>query len=101
MKLVQIFLPLYDNKGRRFPARAYTREREILVERFGGLTAYMRSPARGLWKDGAATTRDDIVILEVMVPRLDRKWWNDHRRKLQKRFKQKELVVRAQDMKLL
>lgn len=101
MKLVQIFLPLYDNKGRRFPARAYAHERDILVDRFGGLTAYMRSPARGLWKDGAATTHDDIVILEVMVRRVDRKWWNNYRHKLQKRFKQKELVVRAQDMKLL
>ena len=101
MKLIQIFLPLYDNNGRRFPAKAYATERDILVERFGGLTAYMRSPARGLWKDGGKTTRDDMVILEVMVRRTDRKWWNNYRHKLQKQFKQKELVVRSQDMKLL
>ena len=42
-----------------------------------------------------------MVILEMMVRRVDRKWWNDHRHKLQRRFKQKELVVRSQDMKLL
>jgi hypothetical protein len=101
MKLIQIFLPLYNNKGKRFPARHYSVERDALVERFGGMTAYMRSPAHGLWRDGRQTKRDDMVILEVMVRRVDRKWWNNYRHKLQKRFKQKELIVRAQDMKLL
>lgn len=101
MKLIQIFLPLYDNKGKRFPARQYSVERDALVERFGGMTGYMRSPAHGLWRDGGQTKRDDMVILEVMVRRADRKWWNNYRHKLQKRFKQKELIVRAQDIKLL
>ena len=101
MKLVQIFLPLYDNNGRKFPAQMYATERQHLVDRFGGVTAYMRSPAKGLWRDGGKTQRDDMVILEVMVRRVDRKWWGEHRHRLQKRFKQKELVVRAQDMKLL
>ena len=101
MKLVQIFLPLYDNAGKRFPARMYAIERDALVERFDGVTAYVRAPAKGLWKDQGKTTRDDMIILEVMVRRVDRKWWNEHRHKLQKRFKQKELVVRSQDIKLL
>jgi hypothetical protein len=64
----------------------YKIERDALVERFGGITAHMRSPAKGLWKDGGKTTKDDMVILEVMVKRVDRKWWNDHRHKLQKPF---------------
>ena len=42
-----------------------------------------------------------MVILEVMVRRTDRQWWNNYRHKLERRFKQKELVVRSQDMKLL
>jgi len=101
MKLIQIFLPLYDNNGKRFPARKFAAERDVLVNRFGGLTAYTRSPARGLWKDGTQTSRDDIVIFEVMVRRVDRTWWNNYRHAVQKRFKQKELIVRSQDMKLL
>ena len=68
----------------------YAAERATLVERFGGVTAYMRSPAKGLWRDGGKTKRDDMVILEVMVRRVDRKWWNGHRHKLQKRFKQRD-----------
>jgi hypothetical protein len=101
MKLVQIFLPRYDNHGRRFPAALYARERDRLVERFGGMTAHTQAPAVGLWKDGPKTTRDQIVIFEVMVPRVDRKWWMDYRYRLQKRFKQKELLVRFQDVKVL
>jgi hypothetical protein len=101
VKLVQIFLPMYGNNGRRFPAALYARERERLVERFGGLTAHMQSPAQGLWKDGPLVKRDEIVIFEVMVRRVNRKWWSEYRYRLQKRFKQKELLVRVQDIKVI
>jgi hypothetical protein len=89
MKLVQIFLPLYDNAGRRLPKALLSRERERLVERFGGLTTHMRSPAEGLWQTGRRVKRDDLVIFEVMIRRVDRKWWMDYRYRLEKRFKQK------------
>jgi hypothetical protein len=94
-------LPLYGSNGRRFPAALYARERDRLVERFGGLTAHVQSPAQGLWKDGRHVKRDEIVIFEVMVRRVDRKWWAEYRFRLQKRFKQKELLVRVQDIKIL
>jgi hypothetical protein len=101
MKLVQIFLPLYDNNGRRLPKALYSRQRDRLVERFGGLTAHTRSPAQGLWRTGERVKRDDLVIFEVMIRRVDRKWWMEYRYRLEKRFKQKELLVRVQDVKVL
>src|SRR4051812_28125859 len=101
MKLVQIFLPRYDNLGRRFPPALYARQRQRLVERFGGMTAHTQAPAVGLWKDGPKTKRDELVIFEVMVSRVDRKWWTEYRYKLQKLFKQKELLVRFHDVKVL
>jgi hypothetical protein len=101
MKLVQIFLPRYDNGGRRLAATLFARERERLIERYGGLTAYTRAPAVGLWKDGPKTKRDEIVIFEVMIRSVDRKWWTDYRNKLRKRFRQKEVLIRIQDVKLL
>ena len=101
MKLVQIFLPLYGNAGRRLPKTLFARERERLVERFGGLTAHMRSPTQGLWKTGQAVKRDDLVIFEVMIRRVDRKWWTEYRSRLEKRFKQKTLLVRVQDVKVI
>ena len=101
MKLVQIFLPLYDNTGKRLPKTLYSRERDRLVRRYGGLTAQMRSPAQGLWKTGPRVKRDDLVIFEVMIRKVDRKWWMDYRSRLEKRFKQKALLVRVQDVKVL
>ena len=101
MKLVQIFLPLYDNAGRHLPKALFSTERDRLVERFGGLTTHMQSRAEGLWKTGPRVKRDDLVIFEVMIRRVDRKWWTEYRHRLEKRFKQKALLVRVQDVKVL
>jgi hypothetical protein len=101
MKLVQIFLPVRDNRGRKFKPDPYARIRRELVHRFGGLTAYTRSPARGLWKTGQATKRDDMIILEVMTARVDRAWWRRYRRKLETMFRQDTIVVRAQTIEVI
>ena len=94
--LVQILLPIYDNEGSKFASDVYGRVRSELTERFGGLTAYTRAPAEGLWGTGDTVKRDDIVVLEVMVPVLDREWWNDYRQQLEQLFRQDQIVVRAQ-----
>ncbi len=96
MYLVQILLPVYDNEGHAFEANEYVRLRAELADRFGGVTAYTRAPARGVWRDDAGeTTRDDIVIFEVMTPDLDREWWTDFRKHLEERFRQESVIVRA------
>ena len=96
MYLVQILLPVYDNEGHAFDAREYVELRSELADRFGGVTAYTRAPARGVWRDyGGGTTRDDIVIFEVMTEDLDRVWWTDFRKQLEQRFRQENVVVRA------
>lgn len=50
--------------------------RTQLIERFGGLTAFVQSPALGLWKDaeGGTTTRDDMILIEVMTASLYHVW---------------------------
>jgi hypothetical protein len=103
MYLVQILLPVYDNDGHPFDADDFLRLRTELADRFGGVTAYTRAPARGVWKDDAtgATTRDDIVIFEVMTADLDRTWWADFRKHLEQRFRQDSLIVRALTSTLL
>jgi hypothetical protein len=93
--VVEIFLPLYDNDGRRFGRELYARVREELVERFGGLTAFSRTPAEGLWEEEGERSRDDIVIFEVMADTLERGWWAAYRAALERRFRQEEIVVRA------
>ncbi|HVE52546.1 MAG TPA: hypothetical protein VNB23_04120 [Ramlibacter sp.] len=103
MHLVQLLLPLYSHDGDRLPRDLFAAVRTELVDRFGGLTAYTRSPASGLWVDDAATRveHDDIVIYEVMVDALDRAWWASYRGALCTRFRQKEMVVRAHGVETL
>ena len=101
MKLVQILLPLRDNRGRQFKCSLHERVRKEITDEFGGLTAYTRSPARGVWKTGGKEKRDDLVILEIMSPRARHIWWKRYRHKLERRFKQEKLIVRIQDMALV
>jgi len=96
MWLVQIFLPL--------PAGSQDVLRDIkkeLTDRFGGITAYSRAPAEGIWRDGNTKEKDDIVILEVMADELDRDWWHEFRARLESWLDQKELVVRAHGIERL
>jgi hypothetical protein len=91
MYLVQLLLPRYDE--------GVSRE---LTERFGGVTAYARAPAKGEWKPAPGeTVHDDIVVYEVMVENLDRAWWAGYRKTLEQRLRQKELVVRAHALERL
>jgi hypothetical protein len=73
--LVQVLLPVYDNDGGRFPTDHYDKVRAKLTGVFGGLTAYTRAPAEDLWNSGGTVRRDDIVVVEVMAPSLDRLYW--------------------------
>lgn len=96
MYLIQLLLPLYDNHGQGFPGHFFREVGETLITRFGGLTAFTRAPATGLWReDGVHTERDEVVVYEVMAETLDRNWWADYRSMLEARFEQDELVVRA------
>jgi hypothetical protein len=93
--LVEIFLPLYDNEGRRFGWGEFDRVSEELAARFGGVTAFRRSPAEGVWREGGEESRDRLVIFEVMTDGLERAWWRQYREKLEGRFRQEKIVVRA------
>jgi len=101
MHLIQILLPLYDNAGNRFGEELYGGVRRELTERFGGLTAFTSAPAQGLWKDAGETKRDDIVVFEVMTKELDAGWWRGYRQRLEKAFRQDEIIIRAQAFALL
>jgi hypothetical protein len=93
--VVEIFLPLKRNDGSDQPRALFGEVRRELVQKFGGLTAFTRAPAEGLWDDGSAVDRDQILIFEVMADALDRDWWRDYRARLEQRFDQDEVVIRA------
>ena len=101
MYLVELLLPLYDNEGRAFGPPEFDRVRDELAERFGGVTAFRRSPAEGLWAEGDEMSRDRVVIFQVMTYTLDRAWWSEYRRELERRFRQEKMVVRATEFEEL
>ena len=94
--LVQILLPLRMREGSEVPSELFAEVRVELTQRFGGVTAYSRSPATGLWKrTEAEVERDQVIMIEVVVDMFDREWWSQYRDGLAKRFDQDEIHARA------
>jgi len=102
MRLIQIFLPLYNNTGRPFPKCLVDQVRRELTDAFGGVTLYLRSPAVGAWEsESGAVCRDDVILVEVMVDAVDAAWWSTYRQELERRFSQDKIVIRASDVDIL
>jgi len=94
--LVQLLLPTHRRNGAAIAPEEFARVRVELTERFGGVTAYSRSPATGLWKrDDEEIERDQVIMIEVVVDVLDREWWARYREKLEARFGQEVVHARA------
>jgi hypothetical protein len=99
--LVQILLPRADNSGNPFPKEVFDRVKEELAESFDGVTAYLRAPAEGLWRQGEQSANDDIVIFEVMTDEIDSADWRNRRAELERRFRQDEVIIRYMPVTLV
>ncbi len=93
--VVQLLLPLLDSSGRPFPDGVMARIREELVSRFGGITAFSRTPAEGVWSNRGRKVRDEVILIEVMVDQLDTVWWGAFRERLEKTLQQQCILLRA------
>lgn len=101
MVLIQVLLP--TNGATPADGLApLAQTRAELAERFNGLTAYLRSPAKGWWTapDGH-TEQDDVVMVEVVTDAFDRGWWRAYAATLAERFGQDSIHVRAMGVELL
>jgi hypothetical protein len=102
MYLIELFLPLADNSGAPFGQAEFEAVELELTRRFGGVTAYPRAPASGLWKASSARTeRDELVVLEVVAESLDVDWWRNYRQQLERQFRQDELLIRTHPIEVL
>ena len=101
MVLIQVLLPTTGGRPGAPEAALATTTRE-LAETFDGVTAYVRSPAKGLWTapDGK-TEGDDVVMIEVVTARFERQWWRTYSAMLAERFHQDTIHVRALAVELL
>jgi hypothetical protein len=94
MVLIQLLLPAVVPDA---DATALLRRtRGELADKFKGLTAYLRSPAKGWWTapDGR-TEVDDVVMVEVVTDAFDREWWRAYSAILTQRFRQDTIHIRA------
>ncbi len=94
MQLIQLFIPAAPRAAIDIEDIIATIQREM-TERHGGVTAYLNSPAKGLWSNDEGTEEDTVIVIEVMVNSLDGAWWRQYRRKLEELLGQDELLVRA------
>jgi hypothetical protein len=95
MYLIEILLPLTDNDGKPFDDGKFAEVRKTLAKQFGGITAFARAPAHGVFRAGGKTVHDDIIVLEIMAETLDRDRWAHYRRQLENEFAQDEILIRA------
>jgi hypothetical protein len=102
--LIQLLLPttLPTGAASQDATAALSETRRELAQTFDGLTAYVRSPAKGTWTAADGTTeQDDVVMVEVVTDGFDRAWWRTYAEKLAARFRQEVVHVRAMPIELL
>jgi hypothetical protein len=100
--LIQLLLPASVTPGGAAPSDPVTQTRRELTETFGGLTAYLRTPALGVWTSPeGGRAQDDVVMVEVVAERFDRGWWREYSGRLAQRFGQDTIHVRALQIDLL
>jgi hypothetical protein len=101
MYLIQLLLPDDSPVSPDRDSRITTTRAE-LIDRFGGITAYVQTPALGEWlaADGAKE-RDRVVMVEVVAPRFDRDWWRSYVATLASRFEQEAIHLRALQVEML
>jgi hypothetical protein len=94
MVLIQLLLP--TKAGRVDAMTPLEQTRHELIEQFSGVTAYLRSPAKGLWTSPQGQIEsDDVVMVEVVAPTFNRPWWRGYAATLASRFGQEAIHVRA------
>ena len=101
MVLIQLLLPTTGSPTGEAATLLGDTRRE-LADRFKGVTAYVRSPAKGLWiaPDGH-TEADDVVMVEVVTETFDRAWWRAYTTTLAERFAQDAIHVRSLAVEVL
>ena len=97
MKEYDLFIPMMRGK-----ARALGDLKKRLSRFFGGVTFF---PQRneGLWKFGAITFKDKIVILRVLASRGKRaeRFLHQMKKRIEKDFDQREVLIVARDIEVI
>jgi hypothetical protein len=100
--VVELFLPLETSAGKPVSPATFERIKSELTDRFGGVTAFLRSPADGAWKPAeGSVVHDQVVIFEVMVSDVDTAWWHRYRKTLEIELEQERILARLYQVTVL
>ena len=100
MKLIELFIPLYDNEGEKFSDEHFENLKSELTDAFGGVTIYKKTS--GYWKEPERPVKkDEILIYEIMAEQIKKAYWQALKRRLLILFRQKDLVFRYSDIEML
>lgn len=101
-KLIELFLPVYNQHGSPFPQKHYAAVRKKLQEKFGAVMSYSRIPVT----DAGSTidrlpVRDQLIVFEIMAATLDTAYWSKYKTSLKKTFDREEILIRCTTISIL
>lgn len=99
--LVELLLPRQTGNGEPVALDWFEQLLAELTAKFGGVTSFMRTSGKGLWRSGVKVEQDSIAVIEVMTADIDPAYWAKLRERLEKELAQDEIVVRAHETKRL
>ena len=102
MFVVQLYLPLEKSDGTPISPDIFERTKMELTDWFGGVTAFLQSPADGAWRhSGGEVVHDRVAIFEVMVEDVDTVWWRKYRVRLEEELEQDQILARLFQVSVL
>ena len=99
MKEYDLYVPLSNNDGTPIDAQKLKDLKKRLVDHFGGLTHFPQEN-EGLWKVGAFTFRDKIVILRALAsdPLEARAFFVELKKEMQRNWAQEDVLIVVRDV---
>jgi len=99
MKEYDLYVPLSNNDGTPIDAQKLKDLKKRLVDHFGGLTHFPQEN-EGLWKVGAFTFRDKIVILRVLAsdPLEAQAFFAELKKEMQRNCAQEDVLIVVRDV---
>jgi hypothetical protein len=99
MKEYDIYVPLSNNDGTPVDSQKLRDLKKRLVDHFGGLTHFPQEN-EGLWKVGAFTFRDKIVILRVLTTEPDKAsaFFAELKQEMQRNWAQEDVLIVVRDV---
>ena len=99
MKEYDIYVPLSNNDGTPVDPQKLRDLKKRLVDHFGGLTHFPQEN-EGLWKVGAFTFRDKIVILRVLTTEPDKAsaFFAELKQEMQRNWAQEDVLIVVRDV---